>query len=531
MARAIAFRRRRRGSDGRGQPRRPEERLARQKLQELDQFNTALIENTPAPIFATDREGRHIVCNQYWEKMVGIPRSEAIGRRLEEIFPPNDAEQFHRTNQRVFDSGTPYQFDEEFETPLGSFFMHTSKFPIFNELGEVSAVGGIAVDISDFRRLQEEQLKNSKLEAVGRLAGGIAHDFNNLLATILGNVSLTRQLIGAESPFDRRLETVEKACRRAAGLTQQLLTFSKGGSPVRTATSLPELIRDTVEFALVGTSIEPVFDFPGDLLAGDIDPIQIGQVFQNLTINARDAMPEGGRIEVSARNVPIRDADRLAPGDYIELHFRDTGGGIPEDELKNIFEPYFTTKKSGSGLGLAVVHSIIARHDGQVTVSSRIGEGTGFRMFLPASAPFSLLKIAKRAAPEADVSGIRILVMDDEADILEFMEDSLTDLGFLVTPVRNGEEAVRVFSEVLKSGKRFHLGILDVTIRGGMGGRETIRHLLKLDPTFPAIVASGYSSDGVLAEFQDHGFRSALQKPFTIEDLQKTILRVLGLKR
>lgn len=508
------------------------DRLARQKLQELDQFNTALIENTPAPIFATDREGRLILCNRFWEKIVGLSRSEAMGKRLEQIFPASDADRFHRTNQKVFETGEPFHFEEEFESHLGRFSMHTNKFPIFDEDGSVSAVGGICIDISDLRRLQEEQIKNSKLEAVSRLAGGIAHDFNNLLATILGNVSLTRELIGPESPLDRRLVTVEKACRRAAGLTQQLLTFARGGSPVRTATSLPELIRDTVEFALVGTGIEAEFDFPDDLLDGNIDPTQIEQVFQNLTINARDAMPESGRIRISARNSSVYDSTQLAPGEYIELNFLDTGCGIPEHSLQNIFEPYFTTKQSGSGLGLAVVHSIISHHGGSVSVSSRIGEGTGFRMFLPASPrsePYRPHNAGERIERNVDFSGLRILIMDDESEIRVFLEDSLKEMGFQVTAAENGEAALEAFGEARRLGNRFHLGVFDMTIRGGMGGRETLQRILQLDPPFRAIVASGFSNDDVVANYRKFGFRAALPKPFSMNDLHHVVLTVLGL--
>lgn len=509
-----------------------DERLARQKFQELDQFNTALIENTPAPIFAADREGRLIVCNRFWEKIVGMSRSDALGKRLEEIFPARDAERFHRTNQQVFDTGNPFHFEEEFETESARYYMHTNKFPVFDADGEVSAVAGICVDISDLRRLQEEQIKNSKLEAVGRLAGGIAHDFNNLLATILGNVSLTRQLIGTESPLDRRLVTVEKACRRAAGLTQQLLTFARGGSPVLTATSLPELIRDTVEFALVGTSIEAEFDFPDNLLDGNIDPTQIEQVFQNLTINARDAMSDNGRIKISARNTSIQDSIQLEPGEYIELNFLDTGCGIPENSLGNIFEPYFTTKQSGSGLGLAVVHSIISHHGGSVSVSSRLGEGTGFRIFLPASPrgeSYRPFNTGGRVEQTMDFSGLHILVMDDESEIRVFLEDSLKEMGFQVTAAENGEAALEAFGEARKLGNRFHLGVFDMTVRGGMGGRETLQRIQQLDPPFRAIVASGYSNDDVVANYKKFGFRAALPKPFSMSDLHHAVLTVLGL--
>lgn len=509
-----------------------EERLARKKLQELDHFNTALVENTPYPIFATDRDGRHIVANRKWEEMFGMPRALALGRKLDELFAPADAERFHETNRQVFQTGKTFQFEETVETAIGLRVLQTHKFPVSDEQGEVRAVAGIALDITELRQLQEEQIRNSKLEAVGRLAGGIAHDFNNLLATILGNVSLTRQLIGIESPLDRRLETVEKACRRAAGLTQQLLTFSRGGSPVRTATSLPELIRETVEFTLAGTGIEAEFDFPDDLSEGNIDPIQIGQVFQNLTINARDAMPESGRIRIFACNTQVRDGGQLVPGDYIELVFEDTGCGIPEDSLLNIFEPYFTTKQTGSGLGLAVVHSIIAHHGGSVTASSQVGEGAGFRIFLPASSPIGSLQssnVRHRIEQGPDFSGLRVLVMDDEPDIRLFLEDSLGEMGFQVTAAENGEAALEAFGEASRLGNRFHLGVFDMTIRGGMGGRETLQRILQLEPPFRAIVASGYSSDGVVANFKEFGFRAALPKPFSISDLQHAVLTVLGL--
>ncbi len=511
-----------------------EERRARQRLKELDQFNTALVENTPAPIFATDRDGRHIVANRAWEKMFGMPRSEALGRTLDELFSTNDAGRFQATNRQVFETGRTLNFEETVQTAVGSRMLQTHKFPVFDEDGLVGAVGGIAMDITALRQLQEEQIRNSKLEAVGRLAGGIAHDFNNLLVTILGNVSLTRQMLADDPRFDRRLETVERACRRAAGLTQQLLTFAKGGSPVRSATSLPELIQETVEFALLGTGIQPDYNFSEDLRNGHIDAGQIGQVFQNLTLNARDAMPDGGRIRVSALNVSVRDSQWMTPGDYVRLTFEDTGVGMTETELKNLFEPYFTTKNTGTGLGLAVVQSIIKRHDGHIAVTSQKDQGTVFTIHLPASsgtADEACPPVVQKTDPDdSNFSGLRVLVMDDEADIRSFLEDCLASFGFQVTAVENGEAALEAFSEVRKNGRRFHLGIFDVTVRGGMGGLETLQKILRIDPTFRAIVASGFSSDGIVADFRSFGFRAALSKPFSIDDLRQAVLSVLGLE-
>lgn len=511
-----------------------DEVAARQKLSELDRFNAALVENTPSPIFATDREGRHIVANRKWEEMFGMPRAQALGKKLDELFAAADAQRFHETNREVFETGKTFHFEETVDTAIGRRVLQTHKFPVFNEDGVVRAVAGIAMDITELRQLQEEQIRNSKLEAVGRLAGGIAHDFNNLLVTILGNVSLTRQMLAGDPRFDRRLETVERACRRAAGLTQQLLTFAKGGSPVRSATSLPELIQETVEFALLGTGIQADYNFPDDLRDGHIDAGQIGQVFQNLTLNARDAMPDGGRISLSAVNVSVSDSEMIRPGEYVRLTFEDTGEGMTETELGSLFEPYFTTKATGNGLGLAVVQSIIKRHDGYISVTSRKGVGTVFTIHLPASLAVERetgpRPIRKTDTEEPDFSGLRILVMDDEAAILSFLEDSLVEMGFLVTTVQNGEAALEAFSEVRKTGRRFHLGIFDVTIRGGMGGRETLQNILRIDPAFRAIVASGFSSDGVVADFRSFGFRAALSKPFSMEDLRDAVLTVLGLK-
>lgn len=511
-----------------------DEVAARQKLDELDRFNTALVENTPSPIFATDREGRHIVANRKWEEMFGMPRAQALGKNLDELFSVTDAQRFHETNRRVFETGKTFHFEETIDTILGRRVLQTHKFPVFNEEGGVRAVAGIAIDITELRQLQEEQIRNSKLEAVGRLAGGIAHDFNNLLVTVLGNVSLTRQMMESDPRIDRRLATVERACRRAAGLTQQLLTFARGGSPVRSATSLPELIQETVEFALLGTGIQAEYRFPEDLRNGHIDSGQIGQVFQNLTLNARDAMPEGGRIRISASNVIIDDSERMNPGTYIRLMFEDTGEGMGEEELKNLFEPYFTTKSTGNGLGLAVVQSIVTRHDGHIAVASRKGQGTVFTIHLPASSETQTDDgaevIQKNDVDDSSFSGMRILVMDDEADILSFLEDSLTDMGFQVTAVENGEAALEAFSAIQKAGRRFHLGIFDVTVRGGMGGRETLQNILRTEPSFRAIVASGFSNDGIVANHHSFGFRAALAKPFSIDDLRQTVLSVLGLK-
>jgi signal transduction histidine kinase/ActR/RegA family two-component response regulator len=380
-------------------------------------------------------------------------------------------------------------------------------------------------------QLQAELQRASKLESLGLLAGGIAHDFNNLLTVVMGNLSLARLDAPEDSPATASLHDAEKAVVRARDLTQQLLTFAKGGAPIRTAVSLPEIVREVAEFALRGSNTRCQFDIPPDLWPANVDKGQIGQVVQNIAINAMHAMPKGGILDISLKNETVGPelAQVLTPGRYILITMTDHGSGIRPEDLQQIFDPYFTTKKHGSGLGLATVHSIVKKHLGHISAESTPGQGTTFHIWLPAAeAAPGPADVPDRTAPLSAATGsARILFMDDEETIRRLGASILGRVGYDVKTVNDGAEAVREYAAAREAGQPFALVILDLTIPGGMGGRQAVEQLRKLDPDVKAIVSSGYSNDLVLSNYQAHGFQGMVSKPYEIADLVLTVERVL----
>ena len=399
--------------------------------------------------------------------------------------------------------------------------------PMHDVTGE--AIGAVVVfrDVTERARLEAELLRSSKLEAVGILAGGIAHDFNNILTVVMGNVTLAMLDSVVMDAAGRWLSEAERGVMRARDLTQQLLTFAKGGDPVRKAVHLPEFIREAAEFALHGSKVRLEFSNEADLWAAEVDKGQIGQVVQNLVINAVQAMPEGGivRIALSNEKAGPLSPRPLAAGNYVFLTIADTGLGIRAEHISRIFDPYFTTKQSGSGLGLATVYSIIRKHQGHVEVESELGRGTRFSIWLPAAPDAKPIEVQ---APEKieRLSG-RVLFMDDEETIRMLAVALLTRLGLEVTSVADGAEAVRKYGEARDGGKPYCLVIMDLTVPGGMGGLEAMQALQKIDPHVRAIVSSGYSSDPVLASYRAHGFRGMVPKPYRFADLARSISSVL----
>ena len=379
--------------------------------------------------------------------------------------------------------------------------------------------------------LQADLQRAGKLESLGLLAGGIAHDFNNLLTVVMGNLSLARLDGGLEPEVENSLRDAERAAARARDLTQQLLTFAKGGAPIQAAVLLPDVVREVAEFALRGSKVRCVFDIPADLWPANVDKGQIGQVVQNIVINAMQAMPEGGAINVSMRNEDVGTelGPVLAPGRYLHLAFTDHGHGIRPGDLEKIFDPYFTTKKNGSGLGLATVHSIVKKHNGHIFAESPAGNGTTFHIWLPAArgAPAEQAASEEVAPPAPGAGKARLLFMDDEFAIRTVGCALLSRAGYAVTAVSEGGEALREYAEAVKDGRPYSVVILDLTIPGGMGGSQAMEQLLKLDPGVRAIVCSGYSNDAVLSNYAAYGFRGMVSKPYEAGDLIMAVERVL----
>ena len=371
------------------------------------------------------------------------------------------------------------------------------------------------IDLTARRRAEEEQLRVQRLESLGVLAGGIAHDFNNLLTVILGNLSLLR----VSGPEEQLLAETRKAITRARGLTEQLLTFSRGGTPVKRPVDLARLLRETVSFALAGSNVQAVFRIAPDLLEAELDEGQFAQVINNLVINARQAMPAGGRLEVEAANQRREDGQPFA-----RLAFRDQGEGIAPANLPRIFDPYFSTKQSGKGLGLTVVYSIIRAHGGHIEVQSEPGRGALFTLHLPACARGSTPAPAR---PLKDLEGLRVLVMDDEAPIRLVARGMLQRLGCAVLEAADGAEAVTIYQQGLRGGNPPQAVIMDLTVPGRMGGLEAMRRLRDLDPLVKAVVSSGYSNDPILASPREHGFAGVLAKPYTLEEIQRALAELI----
>ena len=377
--------------------------------------------------------------------------------------------------------------------------------------------------------LEHELQKAAKLESLGLLAGGIAHDFNNLLTVVMGNITLAMLEDKAMEVAGDCLRDAERGAQRAKDLTHQLLTFAKGGEPLRAAEVLPEIVREASEFVLRGTAVKGEFAFDHGLWPVEVDRGQIGQVVHNLVLNALQAMPEGGLVRVGASNVTLSadEIGSLAAGRYVRLKLADTGPGMPSAVLARIFDPYFTTKKGGSGLGLATVHSIVRRHRGHIAVYSEIGHGTVFRIWLPAAEGAAAAPASTVVALPHRLSG-RVLVMDDEEDIRRLVTALLRRLGLEPLAVADGAAAVEAYAAARAAGQPFDLVITDLTVPGGMGGREAMELLRRLDPKVKAIVSSGYSNDPVMANYRDHGFSGMVEKPYEVEALVACIGRVLG---
>jgi PAS domain S-box-containing protein len=387
----------------------------------------------------------------------------------------------------------------------------------------------VATDITERKQIDQERQRVEKLESLGVMAGGIAHDFNNLLTGILGSLSLLQHQLAIGTANVALLEGALSAAERATSLTQQLLTFSKGGEPVCGAIELKELLKEAVTFALRGSAVKIVFSVVNDLYPIEADAGQLSQVFNNLAINAMQAMAEGGELQVTASNIKVQGQRRvadLAHGNYVMLAFSDNGPGIAEEILDKIFDPYFTTKSKGEGLGLAMVHRIVNKHRGKIMVERRATGGVTFTIFLPASDRQSLAK-----AGGSKVGGKacgRILVMDDEEPIRALCAAMLSHLGYVVDTVEDGQQALIAIKQALAAQQSYDAVILDLTIRGGMGGEEVARHLALDAPEVKLIASSGYSDSRIMADRTSYGFLEVLKKPYNLEELAGVLQRVLS---
>lgn len=401
--------------------------------------------------------------------------------------------------------------------------------PIYDDQGQRLGAALTLRDISRQRKLEADLLRAQKLEALGLMVGGVAHDFNNLLAVIVNNVALLKAHNAEQPELTQRLQFIEKTLWRGAELANQLLTFAKGGAPIRQPKALPPLIWEAAELVLKDSGIKLQFTPSDQLWLAEVDPGQMGQAFHNLLLNAKEAMPTGGSIFVTVENCQLRpDAQTpLKPGRYLKVRLQDQGGGINPTTLDKIFDPYFTTKPTGSGLGLAITYSILSRHGGLITVEAPAGSGATFTLYIPAAEGATVeapVETEEELLPDAKG---HILLMDDEEFIREATGAVLEHLGYTCEFATDGSQAVQIYQQARQVGRNFDAVILDLTVPGGVGGGESIKELLAIDPQVTAIVSSGYSHDPIMANYRAYGFAGVVAKPFTIEEMGKTLQQLI----
>lgn len=487
-------------------------------------------------VITTDAKGRVTLLNEVAETLTGWASGEAEGRPLAEVFHIiNESTRRRCENpvERVLATGGIVGLANHtilIAKDGTERFLADSGAPIRAKDGTVIGVVLVFRDVTDRIKMERELLIARKLEAVGILAGGIAHDFNNILTAILGNLALAKQTLPHDDRLFRRLAEAEKATIRATGLTKQLLTFAKGGQPVKRPTAIGDLLRDWAGFALRGANVRCEFSLPADLWNVNIDEGQMSQVIHNLVLNAQQAMPEGGVVWISGGNVTVEAGRQEQPlplrdGPYVKVSIQDHGMGIQPEHLSKIFDPYFTTKQTGSGLGLSTSFSIIKNHDGHIIVQSQPGVGTTFSIYLPAS--FEPLTPGEAPGVVPHMGQGRILIMDDEEPVRGVLIQMLAHCGYEAEGAGDGAQALDLYRQALEAGRPYHAVIMDLTIPGGMGGRETMEKLLELVPKVKAIVSSGYATDPVMANFRQYGFSGVVTKPYQIGELSRVLHQVL----
>jgi len=504
----------------------------RRKAKEALQLTQFAIDRSSDACFWMGSDARFIYVNDAACRALGYSREELLSLTLHDIDP-----------------GIPREVWLEHWSDLqrrGSFTMesnHRAKdgrlFPVetvvnFVKFGDREFNCAFARDITDRKKMQDELLRAQKLDSIGILAGGIAHDFNNLLSIIMGNIDLVKNEFKPGADISALLAETEKATLQAQELTQQLITFSKGGAPVKHVSSIKELVKQIKKSPNLGSNIMCEFTLAPDLWAVEFDEGQLKHAINNMIANAVESMPAGGTINVLAQNFNLAaEKDLQFPeGRYVKISIRDHGVGIPEKHLSLIFDPYFSTKElglqKGLGLGLTTTYSIVNRHDGYITVESEMGVGTTFTLYLPAhekdisqSEPLGVIQ-----PEEPGVRTGRVLLMDDEEMIRDIGHRILSRLGYETELAADGNEAIAMYQEAMDSGKPFEIVILDLTVKGGLGGKDAVKKILKINPHAKVIVSSGYSNDPVMARFREYGFRGALPKPYKIIDMIETLKKI-----
>ena len=518
---------------------------AEEALRVSEEKYRTILESIEDGYYEVDIDGNFTFFNDSLCEIYGYPKNELMGMNIRKSTDQETAKQGYNVFNKVYTTG---RAEKGFEWPVirkdcTKRSVEASVSLRRDAEGEPIGFRGIVRDITEKQRLEAQLQQAQKMEVIGTLAGGIAHDFNNLMTSVLGNISLAKMEMKPESKAFRNLVEAEKASIQTKELTTRLITFSKGGEPVKETVSIGDLVKDAVGSSLQSSDISCKFSIPDDILPVEADEEQMKQVIHNVMTNAQEAMAGQGSINVSCENVDIGEKDTLTlkDGQYVKISIRDQGPGIPKKDLTKIFDPYFSTKEMGTqkgiGLGLAVSDSIVKKHDGLITVESELGRGTTLSIYLPAASAERQAPSAKRLEVDSQStidnrqSTIqRILVMDDEEMVRNVTAALLGHIGYEVELAVDGVEAIEMYKGAMESGKAYDAVILDLTNKIGMGGVETIERLLKIDPDVKAIVATGYSSDPILSNFREQGFCGSLSKPFTLDELKTVLSEVVAIE-
>jgi len=492
----------------------------------------AIYDTVNEAIFVHDAQtGRILDCNQRACEMYGHAHEQLISMSIGEISEEGPtythAQAMEWMNKAIHQGSQVFEWRSRRRD--GSCFWTEVSLGSSSIGGQRYLVAAVR-DLTAKHAMDEVMRRAQRLEALGVLAGGIAHDFNNLLAGIFGHLELAKLAL-REPDVEDATENLAEALAvsgRARALTQQLLTFAKGGAPLRKVQAVGELVKKSVNFATTGSNCEASFSCGKTEWLCNLDENQIGQVIDNLVINAKHAMPQGGHIEVLVENTPASAMPGHLPAkDHVHVSVRDHGVGIPRENLQRIFDPFFTTKAQGSGLGLATSHSIVGKHDGSIEVESEVGIGSVFHLWLPRAGGGSASP--DKPSRDGNRGQGQVLILDDEDFVLEVASSMLRRCGYEATPAKSSEQAVDLAKAALATGRPFLAAILDMTIPGGPGGKEVVHQLKALDPSIRVLASSGYSSDEVLARPQEFGFDGSLPKPYELRDLRLAMSRLLAL--
>jgi len=506
-------------------------REAREAMEALLEKYTDLYDFAPVGYLTLDQQGVICEANLAGASLLGMARSALMNRRFGHFVSSADLPNFDTFLQKAFSSKVRQGCDVTLKVE--------GRPPLEVELETIAFESGQAcrmavTDITQRKRAEADRLILNKLESTGILAGGLAHDFNNLLTVILLNLELAQRLNLPDEKLACYLGDAMEACSAAGSLTAQLVTFAKGGAPVRKAMLLSGLIQESVQPALSGSNVRCEFSLAEDLWVAEVDAGQIGQVIRGIVLNAREAMPQGGMVLVRAENAVLsaQEQPSLAAGEYVRISIADQGTGIAKDALPKVFDPYFSTKhrgdQKGMGLGLTICHAVVQKHGGAIAVKSEVGVGTTFDIYLPAARKVRAGE--KAPAPAVVPRRGRVLVMDDEKVVRKVLGLTLNGMGHEVELAEDGRAAIEAYKKANSLGRHFDVVILDLTVSGGMGGQEAIQELLKIDPDVKAIAISGYVDSPVILEPERHGFKGAVPKPFDVDTLQEILARVMGSK-